>query len=155
MNASFAAPFPQTLDIARFFDGRIGAQGVVIDRRGRHRRRFHVDIEGRRENGSLVLNEHFSFDDGATDQRVWRIEGGNGSLSGTAGDVVGTARGELDGAALRWRYRLMLPLGRRRVTVDFDDVMVLTDHDTMVSRGVIRKFGLRMAEVVIVFRRRR
>ena len=31
--------------------------------------------------------------------------------------------------------------------------MVLADHDTLLSRAVIRKFGLRMAEVVIAFRR--
>ena len=66
---------------------------------------------------------------------------------------MGAARGAIDGAALSWRYELMLPVGRRRIRVAFDDLMVLADHDTLLSRAVIRKFGLRLAEVVIAFRR--
>lgn len=155
MNATFHAPFPQTLDIRRYFEGHTSAAGVVIDRRGRARRRFNVDITGHVEDGALVLDEHFGFSDGATDRRVWRIEGANGHYSGTAGDVVGTARGTVEGASLRWRYDLMLPVGRRRVRVGFDDVMVLADHGTLLSRGTIRKFGLRWAEVVMVFNKRR
>ena len=154
MNATFRAPFPQTLDIRQYFEGHTSATGVVIDRCGRNLRRFSVDITGHVEDSILVLDEHFGFSDGATDRRIWRIEGSNGRYTGTADDVVGAARGTIEGASLRWRYDLMLPVGRRRVRVGFDDVMVLADHGTLISRGIISKFGVRLAEVVMVFNKR-
>ena len=153
MNGIFRPPFPGTLDVRTFFAGRTRAWGTVIDRRGRLARRFTVDIQGEVDGDRLTLDEHFSFDDGATDRRTWTIACGGGALTGSAGDVVGAARGAIDGAALSWRYELMLPVGRRRIRVAFDDLMVLADHDTLLSRAVIRKFGLRLAEVVIAFRR--
>ena len=153
MNGSFRPPFPGTLDVRTFFAGRTRAWGTVIDRRGRLARRFTVAIHGQVDGERLTLDEQFSFDDGATDQRIWTIACGGSLLSGSADDVVGRARGAVDGAALSWRYDLMLPVGRRRIRVSFDDLMVLADHDTLLSRAVIRKFGLRMAEVVIAFRR--
>ncbi|HPF26602.1 MAG TPA: DUF3833 family protein, partial [Steroidobacteraceae bacterium] len=73
--------------------------------------------------------------------------------AGRARDVVGTAHGHIQGPALSWRYELMLPVGKHAFRVAFDDLMVMADEETLLSRAVIRKFGLRMAEVVIAFRR--
>lgn len=153
MNGTFQAPFPATLDVLRYFAGRTRAWGVVIDRRGRATRRFSVDIHGRVTEGELVLEEEFSFDDGTLDRRTWTIAHDGNGIRGCAGDVVGTAHGSIQGATLTWRYDLMLPVGRRRMRVAFDDLMVLADHETLLSRAVIRKFGLRVAEVFIAFRR--
>ena len=151
---SAAAPgFPGKLDLVEFFTGRASAWGMVVDRRGRVRRRFHVDIEGVLRNGCLMLDESFRFDDGATDMRLWTIDARDGSYVGTASDVLGAASGTVAGPLLNWSYDLLLPVGRRRVRVRFDDWMALADDDVMLSRGTIRKFGLRVAEVIIAFRR--
>lgn len=153
MNATVRPPFPPILDVRSFFAGRSRAWGMVIDRRGRALRRFTVAIEGRVSADELVLDESFLFDDGATDQRIWTIACSEDGLAGRARDVVGTAHGHLEGPSLSWRYELMLPVGKRTFRVAFDDLMVMADEETLLSRAVIRKFGLRMAEVIIAFRR--
>jgi hypothetical protein len=153
MNGTFRPPFPERLDISSFFAGRSQAWGMVIDRRGRALRRFIVDIEGSVSGSELVLDESFRFDDGSTDERVWTIDCAGRTVAGHAHDVVGTAHGQIEGPALTWRYELMLPVGKRCFRVAFDDLMVMADHETLLSRAVIRKFGLRMAEVIIAFRR--
>jgi len=145
--------FPQRLELARFFDGSTTAWGMVIDRRGRVRRRFRAGIVGTRYDDRLVLDESFVFDDGERDTRVWTIEQDGASLSGVADDILDQASGRLEGPMLRWSYDMMLPVGGRRVKVSFDDWMVLADHDIMLSRADIRKFGIRFGEIVIAFRR--
>lgn len=153
MSGTIPAAFPARLDVRGFFEGRTQAWGMVIDRRGRALRRFTVAIEGRVSGSELVLDESFLFDDGATDQRIWTIACSDDGLAGRARDVVGTAHGHIDGPALSWRYELMLPVGKHTFRVAFDDLMVMADEETLLSRAVIRKFGLRMAEVIIAFRR--
>lgn len=145
--------FPERLELARFFEGPSRAWGIVVDRRGRVRRRFRADVVGRRGNGNLVLDEEFVFDDGERDTRVWTIREDGGALRGEADDILDHAQGSLEGPVLRWRYDMMLPVGKRRVRVSFDDWLVLADRDVMLSRADIRKFGIRLGEVVIAFRK--
>ena len=64
------------LDLYEYFAGEIRAWGLFEDRFGRVRRQFQVDVEGRIEDGELVLEEDFLYDDGERDRRVWRIRTG-------------------------------------------------------------------------------
>ena len=61
--------------------------------------------------GDGVLTEDFLYDDGERSQRIWRIRSeAPQRWSGRADDVVGAARGEASGSAVRWQYRLLLPV---------------------------------------------
>ena len=100
-----------------------------------------------------VLEEHFDWSDGKTEFRRWEIEKDGDHYRGTAGDVVGTAAGEAAGNALQWRYTLALPVEGRTWHVQMDDWMYLIDGQTLANRTVMRKFGLRVAEISIFFRR--
>ena len=66
---------------------------------------------------------------------------------------MGTAAGEAAGNALQWRYTLALPVEGRTWHVQMDDWMYLIDGQTLANRTVMRKFGLRVAEISIFFRR--
>jgi hypothetical protein len=80
---------------------------MVQDRSGKQLRRFHVEIEGDVVGDTLTLNEHFVYDDGEKQQRVWHIRRtGNGRYEGTAGDIEGVARGQAAGNAFNWRYSM-------------------------------------------------
>ncbi|MQM32572.1 MAG: hypothetical protein CRU78_19590, partial [Candidatus Accumulibacter phosphatis] len=102
-----------------------------------------------------TLDEHFSWSDGSTSRRVWTITRVDAArYIGVADDVVGEAHGEAAGNALRWRYVLALPVDGRVWNVDFDDWMFLIDEQVMLNRSEMRKFGFRLGEVSLSFRKR-
>jgi hypothetical protein len=143
------------LDVFAYFDGTVDAWGQFEDRSGRVAKRFVVEIRGRVEGDRLTLDEDFRYSDGTTQKRVWTIERlPGGRYTGTAGDVVGEAAGEAAGNALRWRYVLALEVDGRTWHVDFDDWMYLQDERMMLNRSVMSKFGIRLGEVIIAFRKR-
>lgn len=157
-----AAPSPDlyraeepVLDIARYFNGTVDGWGMVQDRSGKVLRRFTVRIDAKWEGNVGTLDESFEWSDGERQRRVWtvtRLDASN--YSGTAGDVVGTARGVAAGNALRWRYVLRIPVDGRTWDVDIDDWMFLVDDQVMLNRSVMTKFGFRVGEVTLSFRRR-
>ncbi|MBX9747151.1 MAG: DUF3833 domain-containing protein [Hyphomonadaceae bacterium] len=134
--------------------GRSRAEGVFQDFTGRVRRRFAIALNGRMENGALVLSEDFLFDDGATEQRVWRITpvGENGYIA-SADDMIGEAQGDVRGGVLRWSYLFLLKLGSRRLRVRFHDTFIQTADDTLLNVARVTKFGLELGRSIIIFRR--
>jgi len=78
----------------------------------------------------------------------------NGRYTGTAEDVIGIANGTTAGNALRWNYVLALPVDGRTWHVDFDDWMYLQDDAVMLNTSVMSKYGIRLGEVNLSFRKR-
>jgi hypothetical protein len=58
------------------------------------------------------------------------------------------------GNAFHWRYTMALEVDGRTWNVDFDDWMFLVDERTMLNRAVMSKFGIRLGEVLLSFRKR-
>ena len=157
--AGCAAPTPgdyaretPALDLARYFNGPLTAHGVVTDRSGRVIRRFVVKMNGRWSGNEGVLDEDFSYSDGKTEKRVWRLTKlGDGRYSGRADDVVGEAQGQAAGNALQWRYSLRVPVYGHVFEVQFDDWMYLVDDRVMLNKAVMSKFGIPLGEVTLAF----
>jgi hypothetical protein len=139
------------LDLRDFLTGELTAKGMFTDRAGRVVKRFTVKMSGRWEGDSGVLDEHFTYSDGSTQRRVWRLKAlGQGRYSGTADDVVGEANGESAGNAFRWGYTLALPVDGRVWNVTLDDWMYLIDERTILNRTAMSKFGLHLGDVTLV-----
>lgn len=135
-----------------YFAGETHAWGIFVDRFGQLRRQFNVRIAGSYADGVLTLDEHFCYADGERQRRVWRIERTDAHrYLGRADDVIGTAQGELYGNALRWRYRLALPIGGKPREVSFDDWMFLQPGGVLINRAKLSKFGLTLGEVSLFF----
>ena len=142
-------------DLARFFNGKLVAHGLVTDRSGEVTSRCRVERQGRwRECKGEVL-EQFYFDDGRQQTRTWFLsKGADGHWRGTASDVVGEAVGKTAGFALNWRYQLDLALPDGEVVrVSFDDWMYLLDEDRLINRAAISKFGIHLGEVILYIER--
>jgi len=140
------------LDLSSYFNGRLIAHGIFQNRSGQVVRRFVVEIDGRWEGNQGVLDERFTYSDGATERRVWRLtKHADGRYTGTADDVVGEAQGQAVGNAFFWTYVLNLPVGARIIPVRFDDWMYLVDERVMLNRATMSKFGIRLGEVTLVF----
>ena len=137
----------------RYFARRLDAYGVFVDRFGTIRRQFEVAVSGRQTESGFVLDESFRYDDGETEERRWDVTVlGNGRYEGRCADVVGVARGVCTANMLSWRYSFRLAMYGRKVTVRFDDVMVLQAGDILVNRATISKAGCRLGEVLLSFR---
>lgn len=143
------------LDLRRYFDGTIDAWGMFQDRSGKVVKRFYVRIDAKWTGDTGTLDEHFEYSDGSRSRRVWTITRlDEHRYRGTAADVIGEARGEAYGNALRWQYVLNLEVDGRTWAVDFDDWMYLMDEQVMLNRSVMSKFGVHLGEVTLSFRKR-
>lgn len=143
------------LKLEEYFNGTIDGWGMFQKRDGSVVKRFKVVIEASWEGGQGVLDEHFTYSDGTKQQRIWRLtKRGEDEYTGIAEDVVGEARGRVSGNALQWLYTLRLPLGEKIYEVNFDDWMYLQEDGVLLNRSVMKKFGFRLGEVLLFFKRR-
>jgi hypothetical protein len=144
------------LDLPTFFDGEMDAWGIFQKRNGELVRRFHVEIFASWETPDKgVLDEYFTYADGEKQRRVWTLmRQPDGTWHGTADDVVGHAVGKVAGNALHWTYTLQLPVDGKVYNVYFDDWMWLMDENTMMNRSTMSKFGFRLGEVSLFFKKR-
>ncbi len=140
------------LELDRYFNGRIRAHGIFQKRGGEVVRRFTVVMDCHWEGNQGVLDEAFSYSDGSTQRRVWRLAKlADGRYTGRADDVVGEAEGQESGNAFRWNYTLRLPVDGKEYDVQFDDWMFLVDERVMLNRATMSKFGITLGEVLLSF----
>ena len=126
---------------------------VFVDRFGAIRRQFAVDITGTATDVGFILDEAFLYDDGERETRQWVITRvADGRYQGRCDDVIGHAEGHHTDNMLRWRYRFRLAMFGRKVSVHFDDVMVVHQGGVMVNRAIVSKWGLKLGEVLLSFR---
>ena len=142
------------LDIATYFNGPLTAWGYFADRSGEVKRRFTVKMLGEWRGNEGILTENFFWSDGSTSQRIWRITRlDDHRYVGRADDVKGEADGVAYGNALQWKYTLLLPVDGKTYEVQFDDWMYLMGDDVMLNKSEMRKFGFKLGEVVIAFKK--
>ncbi len=147
----YAAEKP-VLDLKTYFNGELVAHGIFTDRSGKVARRFTVQMTGTWNGNQGTLDERFTYSDGKTERRVWRLtDQGGGAYTGRADDVVGEAVGSAAGNALNWRYTLRLPVDGTTYDVQFDDWMYLMDERVMLNRAAMSKFGIHLGDVTLSF----
>ena len=154
----YAAEKPQ-LDMRQYFNGTVDAYGVFTDRSGKVVKRFTVVMDckwtGAPGQEVGVLDEAFTYSDGTQDRRIWTLKrGADGKYTGTAGDVLGEAKGEEKGNAFRWGYTLLLPVDGKTIEVQFDDWMYLMNDKVMLNKATMSKFGFKLGEVTLSFFKR-
>lgn len=141
------------LELDRFFDGRLVAYGMVQNFSGKVTRRFKADIIGHWQGEKGTLDEQFFFSDGEQQSRCWKLVKQGNKYSGTAGDIVGEALGEVQGNALNWRYTLQVPVNGKVWDIDLDDWLYLIDENNLINRTKMKKFGLPVGELTLHIRK--
>ena len=150
----YAAEKP-VLDLREYFNGTVDAWGVFTDRSGKVVKRFTVVMACTWTGDEGVLDEAFTYSDGTTQRRIWRLKKlPDGRYTGRADDVVGEASGQARGNAFRWTYTLALPVDGKVIEVQFDDWMYLMSDKVMLNRAEMSKFGFRLGEVTLSFTKR-
>lgn len=150
----YAAQRP-LFDFRTYFNGKVDGWGVVQDRSGKVTRRMYVEMTATWAGDVGTLDERFTHADGTRETRVWTVRKSGDRYVGTASDVVGEARGEAAGNALRWTYVLEAKReGGGTVKLDMEDWMWLVDERTLMNRTAFSKFGIGFGEVTFTFRKR-
>jgi hypothetical protein len=147
----FAAAEPK-LVLEEYFPGKTYAWGIFVDRFGKLRRQFQVEIDGTWDGETLTLDEHFDYDDGEKDRRVWRItKTGANAYQGRADDIIGVANGTIAGNALNWSYDMNLKVGDSTWKVHFNDWMWLQPGGVLINRATITRWGFELGTVTLFF----
>lgn len=142
-------------DLMQYFNGTVDAWGMFQDRSGKVVKRFQVEMQCRWVGNVGTLDENFTYSDGTRERRVWTITKLSANdYKGTAADVIGEAKGEAYGNALRWRYVLNLKVGDKFYEVNFDDWMYQMDDRMMINRASMGKFGIQLGQITLSFRKR-
>ncbi len=143
------------LELRDYFNGTLDAYGIFTDRSGQVVKRFTVVMNCSWNGDQGVLDEAFSYSDGTTQRRIWRLtRHANGRYTGQADDVVGSAEGQQSGNAFHWTYTLALPVDGRVIEVQFDDWMYLMNDKVMLNKAAMRKWGFGLGEVTLSFVKR-
>lgn len=141
-------------DLLAYFEGETLAEGVFESRSGAVKRRFVVEMTGRAEAGALVLDERFLFDNGERQQRCWTLtRTGTTGFTGDCEDAVQAAEGRFAEGCAYMRSALRLKVGRRMIPMRFDDVFYETGAGTVLNRSTVSKWGIRLGQVLILFRK--
>ncbi|MEO0348013.1 MAG: DUF3833 family protein, partial [Pseudomonadota bacterium] len=113
--------------------------------------RFEVTMHGSWQGNNGVLNEHFLYDNGNKQKRIWHITKlDQEHYLGKANDIIGEARGQQCGAAIRWRYQMLIPVKNLKLKLNFDDWMWQINKDVMINRSYLKKFGITLAELTLI-----
>ena len=140
------------LIIEDYLSGNIKAWGLLQDRSGKVTRQFSANLNGKWDGKQLILDEKFNWSDGDIQKRQWKINKINeNNYEGTAGDVVGTAKGYSYGPAFKFEYVLLVPIKGKEIKITFDDWIFKQDDRVAINRAVMTKFGFKVAELTVMF----
>ena len=140
------------LIIEEYLSGNVKAWGVLQNRSGKVTRQFSADLNGTWDGKQLVLKEKFNWDDGEVQDREWTINKiDEHNYEGTAGDVVGKAKGYSYGSAFKFEYVLLVPVKGKEIKITFDDWIFKQDYRVAINRATMTKFGFKVAELTVVF----
>lgn len=149
--ADYASGTPE-MALEQYFPGHTTAYGLFYDRFQNLKRQFVVEIDGRWDGGTLLLDEDFTYSDGEKQQRHWTFrKASDGSWVGTAPDVIGEAHGRTVGNAYEMRYTVDLKSGSSTYRVDFDDWLFRQTADVVLNHATVTKFGFDVGQVQLAF----
>ena len=104
------------LIIEDYMSGNVKAWGILQNRSGKVTRQFSADLNGKWDGEQLILDEKFNWTDGEVQTRQWKIKKiDNHNYEGTAGDVVGVAKGYSYGPAFKFEYVLLVPVKHTQI----------------------------------------
>ncbi len=157
---SFVAQAPKAyvasepvMDIRKVLSGPIASEGVIFGPTGQMTSRFVASMQGTWAGNQGTLAEDFHYANGTTQQRLWTLNlDADGTITGTAPDIIGTARGRQSGATVQMTYRIRLPEDAGGHVLDVVDWMYLMPNGTILNKSEMRKFGVKVAELVASIR---
>ena len=150
--ADYASTSPE-FELQRVLNGPILSEGLIYGPNGRMTNSFVARMYGEWEGDSGTLSEDFTYSNGKRMQRKWFITMGSGNaFTATADDIEGVATGEVSGSTAMMRYRIRLPEDAGGHVLNVTDWLYLTEDGAIMNRSEMRKFVIKVAELIATMR---
>lgn len=150
----------QNFDFISYFTGKVDGWGVRYDWRGNAVERFHVLMDGKAtasDDGdvSLRLDETFTYTSGRTMERYWDIiQSTDGTFTATAPEVPAGVEATFEDSMSTFHYTFHAPLNGKTIKLGMYDRMWKLDDSTVMNKIIMKKFGLKVGEINILFQKR-
>ncbi len=139
--------------LAEHLNGDILSEGLIYGPNGKMSNSFVARMVGDWDGNTGTLAEYFTYSNGKQMTRKWYLTLGTGNtFTATADDIVGEGKGVISGSTVKLTYRIILPQDAGGHTLDVTDWMYLTENGAIMNRSEMRKFGLKVAELVATMR---
>ncbi len=140
-------------DLKKHLSGEILSEGLIFGPTGKMTNSFVAKMVGEWEGDTGTLSEEFTYSNGKTQSRKWYLTlGPNNRFTATADDLVGTAQGIISGSTVKLTYDIILPKDAGGHTLQATDWMYLTADGAIMNKSEMRKFGLKVAELIATMR---
>ena len=150
--ADYAGTGPN-FSLKKHLNGEILSEGLIYGPNGKMSNSFVARMVGEWDGNSGTLAEWFTYSNGKQMTRKWYLTLGTGNtFIATADDIVGEGKGEISGSTVKLTYRIILPEDASGHTLDVTDWMYLTENGAIMNRSEMRKFGIKVAELVATMR---
>jgi len=137
----------------KHLNGEILSEGLIYGPNGKMSNSFVARMVGEWEGNTGTLAEYFTYSNGKQMTRKWYLTLGTGNtFTATADDIVGEGQGVTSGSTVKLTYRIVLPKDAGGHTLDVTDWMYLTENGAIMNRSEMRKFGIKVAELVATMR---
>jgi hypothetical protein len=147
-DAALRAP---DFDIVEYFVGQTYGAGVM-ERSGRVAERFEMLAEGAFDGETLTLDETFTFADGTTFRRAWRMRSPTPGLwIAEADNVIGEVEIRVKNGVARMRYLADFPRGDSMIRLRFTQMLTPMGEDVLLNRSQLTKFGFLVGVVTVLF----
>ncbi len=134
-------------------NGEILSEGLIFGPNGKMSNSFVARMVGEWTGNSGTLTEHFTYSNGKQITRKWYLTLGTGNtFTATADDIVGEGNGVIAGSTVRLSYRIVLPEDAGGHILDVTDWMYLTENGAIMNRSEMRKFGVKVVELIATMR---
>ena len=148
----YADQTPQ-FDLTKHLSGELLSEGVVFGPNGKMTTSFVARMVGEWQGDTGTLSEEFTYSNGTTQSRKWNLKLGTGNrFTATADDLVGEAQGVISGSTVQISYEIILPDSAGGHTLKATDWLYLTADGAIMNKSEMRKFGLKVAELVATMR---
>lgn len=140
-------------DIRTHLNGTIACEGVIYRPFGRVASRFVATFTAQWDGNFGEMEEVFQYDSGATQTRQWVLHvNPDGQITARAPDLIGRAHGQQTGATVKLNYRIQLQEDAGGHVLKVTDWMYLMENGVIINRSQMRKFGIKVAELIAVMR---
>lgn len=136
-------------DLKKHLGGEMLSEGIIYGPMGKVAAKFVATMSGEWEGDTGTLREEFTYENGNSQSRQWTMSiNPDGTLKVTAPDVIGEGKGIVSGATLKLTYRLKLTEAAGGHVLDVVDWLYLTDSGVIMNKSEMRKYGIKVAELV-------
>ncbi|NOD96729.1 DUF3833 family protein [Ruegeria sp. HKCCD6228] len=139
--------------LKKHLNGEILSEGLIYGPNGKMSNSFVARMSGEWQGNSGTLTEYFTYSNGKQMTRKWYLTLGTGNtFTAMADDIVGEGQGIISGSTVKLTYRIILPDDAGGHTLDVTDWMYLTETGVIMNRSEMRKFGVKVAELIATMR---